>query len=88
MDNEATYRCRVCGLKQSEPPWGVDGTSPTYDFCPCCGVEFGYGDASLAGIRAARERWLSRGGQWHDPKQKPAEWNMEEQLRQIPSAYV
>jgi hypothetical protein len=39
-------RCRVCGLDQQSPPWGVDGKSPTYAICDCCGVEFGYEDST------------------------------------------
>ena len=54
-------RCRVCGLRQAEPPWGRDGASPTFDFCPCCGIEFGYHDASVEGARRARRAWLERG---------------------------
>jgi hypothetical protein len=73
-------RCRVCGLLQSEPPWGCDGTSPTYDYCPCCGVEFGYGDASPAAVQRWRENWIAKGAKWAEPEEKPANWNMQEQL--------
>lgn len=81
------YLCRVCGLEQSEPPWGEDGRSPTYGFCPCCGVEFGYGDASLVAIRTHREKWLSTGAKWDSPGLRPDDWELNEQLKCIPTEY-
>jgi hypothetical protein len=45
MKNDEDYICRVCGLELEEPPWGDDSKSPTFEHCPYCGVEFGYGDA-------------------------------------------
>jgi hypothetical protein len=81
--NEAIMRCRVCGLLQGEPPWGDDGASPTFDFCPCCGVEFGYGDASPVGIQRWRQNWIANGAKWDKPEEKPANWNMQEQLRKV-----
>jgi hypothetical protein len=77
---ETIWRCRVCGLWQSEPPWGEEGTCPTYDYCPCCGVEFGYGDASAIAIQQWRETWIKDGAKWAEPEKKPAHWNLQEQL--------
>ncbi len=42
-------------------PWGPSGEAPTYEYCNCCGVEFGYGDGNSAAINAHIERW-KRGG--------------------------
>jgi len=56
IDNKSF--CRVCGYNNLEPPWGDDGKSPTYDYCPCCGVEFGYQDACIEGIKSYRKKWL------------------------------
>ena len=36
--------CKVCGYKLSFESWGDDGNTPTYEICPCCGVEFGNED--------------------------------------------
>ena len=33
------------------------------------------------------ERWLSEGAPWFWPKAKPKNWNLEEQLQQIPTAF-
>jgi hypothetical protein len=82
-NNDIDLRCRVCGLIQSEPPWGIDGKSPTYDFCACCGVEFGYGDASAAGVQRWRAKWLASGAKWVEPEKAPRNWNAEEQLRLV-----
>jgi hypothetical protein len=82
-NNDIIIRCRVCGLLQGEPPWGCDGKSPTYAFCSCCGVEFGYGDASPTAIRDWRQNWVETGVNWDDPKEKPANWDWREQLSHV-----
>jgi hypothetical protein len=79
--------CRVCGLRQEEPPWGDDGHSPTYEYCACCGTEFGYQDASLTGVLRQRERWLDAGAAWAEPERKPPDWDLEAQLAQIPAEW-
>src|ERR1700722_19465613 len=76
-------RCRVCGLLQSEPPWGADGASPTYDYCPCCGVEFGYGDSSAVAIIRWRNQWIAHGMLWKEPEKRPANWNFEQELGHV-----
>ena len=43
------YVCRVCGYINDEITW-EKGIYPTYNICPCCGVEFGYEDSDLASI--------------------------------------
>jgi hypothetical protein len=80
-------RCRVCGLKLQSPPWGLDGASPEFDYCPCCGVEFGYEDATLAGIRSFRKKWLASGAIWNDPSARPEHWIVEDQLTEIPDRF-
>lgn len=75
------YLCRVCGLEQLEPPWGDDGKSATFDICDCCGVEFGYEDATLSGIRRYREKWLTNGAKWNTTKSIPDNWMLHQQLK-------
>lgn len=84
--------CRVCGLLYSaedaaDLPWGEDGDSPSYGFCDCCGVEFGYGDSTPAGARRWRTHWLDGGARWREPSAQPADWNRHEQLAAIPQAF-
>ncbi len=79
-----TYRCRVCGLDLPDPPWGVDGRTPTFEYCVCCGVEIGYQDSTPIGARRFREAWLAAGAKWDEPDQEPEGWNLEEQLSFVP----
>ena len=70
MHNDDTImRCRVCGLLSSDPPWGYDGVSPTFDFCPCCGVEFGYEDAYLWGHSVGVRNGSQRAQEWMNPEE-------------------
>lgn len=61
------HLCRVCGYYSEEPPWGLTGDEPTFDICPCCGVEWGYEDATQLAIERYRNAWLASGAQWYDP---------------------
>jgi hypothetical protein len=60
---------------------GKNGDCPTYEICPCCGVEFGNEDYTLNSIRIYRENWIKSGSSWFDPKEKPNNWNLHEQLQ-------
>jgi hypothetical protein len=75
------YRCRVCGLVQSDPPWGEDGKTPSFDSCECCGVEFGYGDATPVAVIRSRDAWLTSGAPWYVRKARPAQWDLNDQMR-------
>ena len=81
------HRCRVCGLFLEDPPWGYDEKTPLYEYCPCCGVEFGYQDATPIGARAYREEWLAAGAKWDEPTMRPASWSASEQLRFVPEEF-
>ena len=80
--------CLVCGFDydgfDDELPWGPDGDSPTYNFCPCCGVEFGYGDFAIESAKRWREKWLAGGGEWFKPNERPEGWDMSAQLARLP----
>lgn len=71
----------------AEPPWGMDGRTPLYEHCPCCGVEFGYQDATPEGAKNFREAWLAAGAKWDDPVKKPPEWNPTGQLEHVPDRF-
>lgn len=75
--------CRVCGFQQAAPPWGDDGTTPSFEICDCCGVEFGYEDATRESAVRFRQRWLASGAPWFRPGAKPSSWSLEHQLRTI-----
>lgn len=85
--NEDNHLCRVCGLYVESSPWGDDGKCPTYEICPCCGVEFGNEDYTIESTIEYRIKWLNNGAKWFDCKDKPLYWVLEEQLKQIPREY-
>jgi hypothetical protein len=66
MNFPFAHLCRVCGYLSEEPPWGLDGCCPTYEYCPCCGVEWGYQDSLPTSADRFRSEWVRRGGTWAD----------------------
>ena len=88
-NNHSKFCCRVCGLFQGEdhPPWGGNGECPSFDICVCCGTEFGYDDCFLDDVKRIREKWLKEGAKWRWPKEKPENWSLEEQMKNIPEEY-
>lgn len=85
--DDSRFRCRVCGFRLDEPPWGDDGASPQYDICPCCGCESGYWDCTPEAARMNRQKWLAAGAKWFHPEKTPEGWNLEQQLACIPERY-
>jgi hypothetical protein len=77
------FSCRVCGYISSEPPYGEDGNSPTFDYCACCGVEYGYQDVTPESTRWFRKKWVDGGYIWDEPKLRPMNWDLEEQLKNV-----
>jgi len=82
------HHCRVCGLYIDTPPWGEDGNCPTYEYCPCCNVEFGYQDYTMESTKRYREKWIKEGANWFESKEKPEKWDMEEQFKNIPQEFA
>lgn len=79
-----SYYCPICGLPLGDfAPWGKDDKTPTYDICPCCGVEWGNEDYTLESRTEYRNKWLADGAKWFEPSKKPVNWNVEEQLKNI-----
>ena len=79
-----THECRVCGCYSENFPWGEDGKSPTYEICPCCGVQFGVKDITPEEIQNERDLWVKSKYKWFNPDMKPTKWSFEEQLKNIP----
>lgn len=85
---DAPTLCLVCGLDFSEYPpdewpWGPDGTMCSFEFCICCGVHWGYSDATLPAVRSFRAKWAAAGYPW-DFGQPPADWSPPEQIKRVP----
>lgn len=81
------HECRVCGCSSEEFPWGEDGKSPTYEICPCCGVQFGKEDVTLESIQKYRAEWLRKRAKWFAKNSKPEHWVLEEQMKHIPEGF-
>lgn len=79
--------CRVCGLYIDTPPWGENYTTPTYEICPCCGVEFGNEDYDYESVIIYRENWINQGANWFLNKEKPQIWNIKKQMMNIPKTF-
>ena len=75
--------CRVCGYQPQEPPWGLDGRNPSFEFCPCCGVEWGYQDATAVGAERFRAAWLAAGAKWQDRSVASDGLDAQERLRRV-----
>jgi len=82
------HNCRVCGFYNKTLPWGEDEKSPTYEICPCCGVEFGNEDSEIESTKKYRQKWLEEGAIWFDKKERTEDWNLSLQLSKIPKIYL
>ncbi len=80
--------CLGCGYEFTDSlgtlPWGSVGVDPTYNFCPCCGVEFGVGDFTFHAVKDSRAAWVGNGCPWFKPALRPAEWDATRQLALLP----
>jgi hypothetical protein len=79
--------CRVCGFDYGSPPWGDDGQTPLWEYCPCCGTEFGYQDSTYAGVKRKRKEWIDGGKKWLIESEKPHDWSFDKQIKNIPENY-
>jgi hypothetical protein len=81
--------CPVCGYDLGFQPW--NGESPSDEICPCCGMQFGYYDATPEGSEGRlriyaewRQRWIAEGMAWNSTGQAPPTgWNPVEQLKTV-----
>jgi hypothetical protein len=86
--DDPQLHCRVCGFQLLDPPWGEDGCTPTFEYCPCCGVEFGYQDSTPSSTRRYRKQWITRGMPWDLEDAKPDQWDSASQLKHIPIDFL
>ncbi len=77
------HLCLVCG--QIYEASLTDAREDIDGFCDCCGCHFGADDYSPVSARAQRKEWLEEeGGRWFLESRRPSDWNLEEQLKNIP----
>lgn len=84
---EFQFYCRVCWYKNIDKPWWDNNKTPTFDICPCCWVEFWYEDNNLSSVISYRNKWINDGCNWFDINLKPINWNLNEQLFNIPDNF-
>ncbi|RBP15900.1 hypothetical protein DFR50_107170 [Roseiarcus fermentans] len=75
-------RCPVCGYDGLEEPAYDDVGAPSYEICPCCGIEFGYEDASRS-HESLREEWIAKGMPWWADDKPPPGWDPVQQVRSL-----
>lgn len=83
---DGPYYCPVCGFQLHRPAWITDH-SPSFEICPCCGLQFGYDDFALdpsdrENIRKSwRNKWIEGGMKFWSVRRRPANWDPLLQLR-------
>jgi len=60
---------------------------PTFNICPCCGVEFGYEDMTVQSAKKFRDKWICEGMKWFRHECMPESWSWDEQKKSIPEAF-
>lgn len=89
--NNKSMLCPVCGFNLGFEPW--KGESASDEYCPCCGIQFGYHDVTEAsGMEGTKEQiymkwrkhWIENAMKWDsDTILPPLNWNPCEQLKTI-----
>lgn len=75
------FACPVCGLKGLPDSPRDEFGEPSFEICPCCGIQFGYDDATVSHEELGR-RWMADGMKWFSTCTSPPElWNPAEQYR-------
>ncbi|PCI40125.1 MAG: hypothetical protein COB53_01980 [Elusimicrobia bacterium] len=85
--SDSRYHCRICGWRHKKPPWGLDGKTPFFTHCDCCGGEVGWQDRTVDLVKKTRANWMGRGSPWFSKGMKPEDWNRERQLEDVPKEF-
>jgi len=89
MPNKQFLSCRVCGWYDPNCLlWGKTGEDPSFGICPCCFVEAGNEDYTPESAREYRAKWIAKGAKFHEEEDKPKDWNLVEQLKNIRPDYL
>ena len=73
--------CPVCGLDQEDDIAKLMGY-----ICYCSGTEY-QGDFWKEGIIELRQNWIKSGYAWFEPSKRPPNWNLQEQMKNIPDVF-
>lgn len=78
------YICKVCGFDKLEEPQYLEGGSPNFVICDCCGFQSGYDDLDQGKtFEEYRNEWILNGAPWFNNKKKPSGWRLELQLKNL-----
>ena len=75
--------CNICGYRPEAAPWGDAGKDPSFEFCPCCKVEWGYQDSNPVAIGRFRTLWLQKGAPWSERRVEHDGLSTNERLAHI-----
>ena len=78
--------CKICGW----PPPKYEEDATIYsagEYCDCCGFMYGLDDRNPKYVRLSRQEWLKTGAKWFRLEERPDDWDLEEQLANIPEAW-
>jgi hypothetical protein len=81
------YYCPSCGADLSDSDVWTK-TEESNDICYCCGLSFNRQPPSLTAVKAARDQWLLHPEFWKEPSALPEDWRIEDQMDNIPLAYL
>ncbi len=73
-------RCFVCGYFLGDSP---RGSAWAFEYCPCCGSQFCYYDASPKAVLNSRSKWLSGGAKWSSKECEPEGWSLSAAQAQV-----
>ena len=67
------FPCPICNYPMDETP-------SAWNYCPCCGTQFGYHDSGRSHSQL-RQEWIATGMRWWSPiRLAPKGWNSNVQL--------
>ena len=79
--------CPSCGADLSDSPVWFSKKNLN-DSCYCCGFGFGRQPPIPHEVKVARDRWLLHPEFWKEPSARPDNWKIENQMDNIPGAYL
>lgn len=78
------YYCLVCGYRGLIAPQYDSEGLPNFELCICCGYQAGYDDDDQGhSIESYRKWWFERGAPWCHLEDKPKDWDLKKQLKNI-----
>ena len=78
------YICPICGYDKIEIPPYDDKGRGSFDICPCCGFHYAVHDDDMGyTFESYREEWIKNGSAWLMESEKPNNWLLEKQLKNL-----